>query len=279
MHPVFWSRKVSDAKLRHGRTIETGVRRTKGVGTGTDFLQLRDYTPDDQFNRIDWAATGRRGRLVVRTYQPEQNQNVVVVLDSGRLMAANVADAPRFEHAVDAARALATITTALGDKIGLITFDDGVHTVLRPERSRSQPTRLVDALFDIHPQLVESDYLEAFSEVVALVRRRSLLVLLTELSPAADTTGLFDALPILTRRHRVLIACIKDPDLTQWAGARPDDVGEAFRSAAAADALRARRDRLARARRLGAGVVDTEPHRLAGELADAYLSIKSQGSL
>ena len=104
-------------------------------------------------------------------------------------------------------------------------------------------------------------------------------MLLTELSPAAEATGLFDAIPILTRRHRVLIACIRDPALATWADARPTNAAEAFRAAASADALRARRERLRRAHHLGATVIDTEPHRLAGALADAYLSIKSGGGV
>ena len=279
VHPVFASRAATELRLRQSRAVENGSRRTRGGGTGTEFLQLRDYSPDDQFSRIDWAATARRGRPVVRTYHREQNQTVVVVLDSGRMMAVNVDGTPRFEHAVDATRSLAALTSELGDRIGLITFDDRVATVLQPRCSASNR----------HGSSTRSSTCIRASSRATTARRsprcpccsgkRCLIVLLTELSPAADATGLFEAIPILTRRHRVLIGTIRDPAIPRWADERPADVAEAFRSAAAAHGLGARRERILHARRLGATVVDSEPGQLASALGDAYLSIKSDGSL
>lgn len=275
--PPFHGRKAAESRIRRARTLELGSRRSRGIGGGSEFEQLREYSQEDQFRHIDWGATARTGRPIVRVYQPEPNQSVIVLLDNGRLMAGNVGGIPRLEHGIDATRTLATVAVALGDRIGLVTFDQQSLAVVPPSSAATQVARLTNVMFDLFPALLESDYAEVFRSTVARFRRRSLLVLVTELTGASAHDSLFPALPTLVRHHHVLIACVRDPELTAWADEAAPDAETAFRAGAAAAALREREAVLTRARALGAKVVDAEPGDLPGMVADAYVNWKIRG--
>jgi len=277
VHPRFVSRKVAESRIRRARTLELGSRTSRGLGGGSEFEQLREYSQEDQFRHIDWGATARTGRPIVRVYQPEPNQSVIVLLDNGRLMAGNVGGVPRLEHGIDATVALGTVAVALGDRVGLVTFDQRTVSVVPPQSSTKQVARLTDAMFDLFPALLESDYHEVFRSTVARFRRRSLLVVVTELTGAAARASLFPSLPTLVRHHSVLVACVRDPELTAWADGPIEDVDAAFRAGAAAAELRERAALLTHVRALGAGVIDAEPGDLPGQLADAYINWKIRG--
>lgn len=279
VHPPFRSKQEAELKINKARLLEVGLRSAQGRGGGTEFEQLRDYSPDDEFRRIDWSATARAGKAIVRTYRAERNQTVMVLLDSGRLMAARVEEVPRVEHAMDAALLLATVATRLGDKYGMVTFDGKVRTILEPSKSRRQVGRVTETVFDLEPALVESDYRGAFTEVVSRYRRRVLIVLLTELNEQASLEFLLPALPLVARSHIVVIGSVRDPEVERWATAPVVDSEAAFRRAAALSALGERASLAARFRSLGVSVVDAGPGRLAPELADTYLKLKATGRL
>jgi uncharacterized protein (DUF58 family) len=279
VHPAFPSREEAELRVTKARILEVGLRSAKGRGGGTEFDQLRDYGVDDEVRRIDWAATARAGKAMVRTYRAERNQNVLLLLDNGRVMAGQVADVPRVEHAMDALMCLTTVATRLGDRCGLVAFDRSVRAVLPARAGRDQLGRVAEAMFDLEPALVESDYRGAFTHALARFRRRSLIVLFTDLVEQAVGESLLPALPLLVRHHIVLIAAVRDPDVTAWATAPPGDASDAYRSAAAALALAERERATARLRGLGAVVVDALPGRLAPQLADTYLDLKAGGRL
>ena len=279
VHPPFKSQKEAELRIRKARLLEIGLRSAQGRGGGTEFEQLREYGPDDEIRRVDWAATARAGKAIVRTYRAERNQTVMVLLDNGRLMAARVADVPRLEHAMDAALLLTTVATRLGDKAGLVVFDADVRAVLEPSHARMQPGLVTELLFDLQSELVEPDYRSAFASVVARYRRRVLLVLLTELSEQAAGEFLLPALPLITRSHVVVIGAVRDPEVEAWARAPVVESEDAFRRAAAISALTERQRLTAKLRSLGVTVVDAEPGKLAPELADAYLKLKATGTL
>ena len=132
VHPPFRSKDEAEIKIRRGRILEVGLRSARGLGGGTEFEQLREYGPDDEFRRIDWTATARTGKAIVRTYRAERNQSVLVMLDNGRVMAGRVDGVPRVEHAMDAAMMLTAVATRLGDKCGLVAFDRPVRAVVPP---------------------------------------------------------------------------------------------------------------------------------------------------
>ncbi len=277
--PVFRSRKEAELRVERAQLLEIGLRSARGRGGGTEFDSLRDYSVDDDVRRIDWAATARSRHAIVRTYRAERNQQVVVLLDNGRVMAGQVGGVPRIEWAMDAAMALTTVATRLGDRCGLVTFDRAVRAVVPPGQGSSQLGRVTDALYDLDPQLVESDYRGAFAATVARFRRRALLVLVTELAEEAMTETLVPALPLLLARHLVVVASVADPDVTRWAAAAPADATSAYRTAAAVAALGRRSRAAALLEGLGASVVDAPPDALAARLADAYLRVKADGRL
>jgi uncharacterized protein (DUF58 family) len=285
VHPVFHSRAEAELQIRRARVMELGTRSARGSGGGTEFEQLREYGQDDEFRHIDWTATARAGRTIVRTYRAERNQTVVVMLDNGRTMASRVAGMPRVEHAMDAAMMLAAVATGLGDRCGLVAFDSRVRAVVPAARRQDQVGRVAEAMYSLEPELSESDHAGAFAEVVSRFRKRAMIVLLTDLVDGAVQDSLLPALPLLVRTHLVVVAGVRDPQLEQWATA-PVDGDElldadsaAYRRAAAISSLDQRRRTIAALRGRGVSVVDAAPGRLARELADVYLTVKNTGRL
>jgi uncharacterized protein (DUF58 family) len=279
VHPPFRSRDDAELAIRRGRILEVGLRSARGLGTGTEFEQLREYGPDDEFRRIDWTATARAGRPIVRTFRAERNQTVVAVLDTGRVTAGRVAGVPRLEHAVDAVTALGEVATRLGDRCGLVAFGRGIRAEVPPARRRDQVGRLTEAMYALEPELSESDYPTAFRHVLVRYRRRAMLVVLSDLLEPAVEDSLLPALPLVTRTHLVVVAGVRDPEVEAWAHGPADDPESVHRRAAATTALADRRRTAARLRGLGVTVVDAAPGHLARELAEAYLLAKQTGRL
>ena len=279
VYPPFKSRDEAELRIRKARILEVGLRSARGVGGGTEFEQLREYTPDDEFRRVDWAASGRAGKTIVRTYRPERNQTVIVLLDNGRLMAARIDDVPKIEHAMDAVIMLGHVATRLGDKVGMVTFDAVVRTIVPPARHHDQTSRLTEAMYALEPALSESDYRGAFSATLSRFRRRSLIIVLSDLVEEAVGESLLPALPLILRNHVVVVAAVRDPEVVGWAAEVPADPEAAYRKSAAVAALAERDRTISRLRGLGVTVVDAPPGRLAPQLTDTYLSIKSTGRL
>jgi uncharacterized protein (DUF58 family) len=279
VYPPFDSRDEAELRVNKARILEVGLRSAQGRGGGTEFDSLREYGVDDEFRRIDWAATARSGKPIVRTYRAERNQTVLLLLDAGRTMAGRVADVPRLDHAMDAVMLLTSLATRLGDRAGLVAFDREVRAVVGPGHARDQLSRVTEAMYQLQPLLVESDYRGAFAETLARFRRRAMLVVLTELAEQAVAETLLPALPLIARDHLVVVASVADPEVRGWALATPVEPGAAYRKAAAVAALADRRRTVARLRGLGAVVVDAPPGRLAPDLADAYLRVKATGRL
>ena len=279
VHPTFRSRRATELRITRGRILEAGIRSARALGRGTDFEQLREYAPDDEFRRIDWGATARRGTPIVRTYREERNQTVHVLLDSGRTMAGLVGDVPRLDHAMDAVLALGTAATRLGDKVGLLAYSSRLRAEVAPDGRQGQVTALAEAMFALEPELAEADHELAITHTIARHRRRSLLVVLTELSGDALTELLVPSLPLLLRHHVVVVAATRDPDVERWRTDAPDDVDAVYRAAGAVTVARARDRTAALLQRLGAIVVDAPEGDLAVRVVDAYLGVKATGRL
>ena len=295
--PAFPSQRRIQSRIARARLAEAGERTARSRGGGTEFEGLRDYTVDDEFRRIDWAATARSRVPVVRTYRAEEHQTVLVLVDAGRTMAGRVrgtppaeaggqpgeagelGDVPRLDFAMDAALGLTMVATGLGDRAGLVAFDENVRAVVPPRGRHGQLAIISEALADVQPRLVEADYAGAFLTALSRFRRRALIVVLTDLSPGSAEQTLLPALGLVTRRHEVLIASTVDPEVTQWATGRPTEAAAAFRAAAATESLAHRRRIARRLRTAGAGVVEAPPADLAAALTDAYLHLKGSGRL
>lgn len=279
VYPPFRSRDEAELRINKARILEVGLRSAQGLGGGTEFDHLREYSVDDEFRRIDWAATARTDKAIVRTYRAERNQTVITLLDNGRVMAGRVDDFPRVELAMDAVMTLTAVATRLGDRAGLVAFDREVRAVVQPGHGRDQLGRVTEAMYDLEPALAESDYRSAFTHTLARFRRRAMLVILTDLVEQAVGEALLPAMSMIARNHLVVVASVQDPEVVRWADASPTDASSSYRKAAAVAALEERRRTAARLRGMGATVVDEAPLKMAPRLADAYLQVKATGRL
>lgn len=276
--PAYPSRELMRTRMKI--PLETGIRSVRTRGTGTDFDQLREYRPGDDIRRVDWAATARQPRAIVRDYRAERNQHVVALLDNGRVMAGTVGDSPRVEHAMDAVLGLTQVASGLGDNVGLVTFDNQVRGIVPASNSKAQFARVTEAMYLLDTQYDESAYRTAFTTAASRFRRRSLFVVFTDLVEAVVADSLLPALAALTRTHLVMVAAVRDPDVAAWATtAQHGGVDTAFRSAAAVASLDARDRAIARLHAAGAIVVDAKPGELATEVVDRYLELKAKGRL
>lgn len=270
--PPFPSRRHLPSRLERLRELD-GRRAVMVRGAGTEFDSLREYVVGDDVRSIDWRATARSPEVVVRTWRPERDRHVLVVLDTGRTSAGRVGDAPRLDAAMDATLLLAALASRAGDRVDMIAYDRRLRAAASGELSA-----LVDAMAPLEPELVESDAGGMVAEVLRRTRRRSLVVLITGLDAAALEPGLLPLLPSLTGRHRLLLAAVSDPRITEMAHGRGD--AEAVYEAAAAErALAERRRVTALLNRRGVEVVDAVPDELPPALADRYLALKAAGRL
>jgi uncharacterized protein (DUF58 family) len=256
--------------VREGRFRDPGVRTRGPVGLGTEFERVRDYLPDDDIRQVNWRATARAGRPMSNQHRVEQDQEVVVVLDVGRLMAAPLGDRTRCDEALDAATALALVADELGDRCGALAFDDAVRRRVRPGRATGND--VVRALFDLEPSERDADYELAFRTVGG--GKRALMVVLTDLLDESAARALVDAVPVLVRRHAVLVASARDPEVEALAAGDDPLVAVAAR-----DLLAARSRAAALVRGAGAQVIEAEPGTLSAACVRAYLHAKSRRRL
>lgn len=275
--PPFLSRKHLPEKLALLRQLD-GQHRSLIRGQGSEFDSLREYVIGDDVRSIDWRSSARRSDVVVRTWRPERDRRVLVVLDTGRTSAGRVAGLPRLDAAMDATLLLAALAVRAGDRVDLLAVDRHVRTrIVGASRAEVLPL-ITDALAVLEPELTETDGGLLATTVLAVARRRCLLVLLTDLNPAALETGLLPVLPRLASRHQILVAATADPRLTELTAGRADPA--AVYAAAAAERAVAERSRAAgQLARLGVEVIEAPPDRLAPALADAYLALKRAGRL
>ena len=267
------------ARLEKARQLHVGQRSSAARGGGSDFDSLREYHPDDEYRRINWIATARAGKPITNTYRDERDQHIVLLMDAGRSMAASVGGITRFERAIDAGFALAELAASAGDRVGMVAFGDRILAALGSRGGREQPRRMLELLFDLEPVLAAPDYRTAFASTLGRQRRRSLIVLLTELTDAAAMEPLLSAVPALRARHLVVVGAIRDPELSRLAVEPAADSAQAYARSAAAEWSWAREDAARRLRSLGVGVEDRDPGDLTAALADRYLSIKAAGTL
>lgn len=287
--PPFLSRKHLPSRLARLRELE-GLTPVLIRGQGTEFDSLREYVVGDDVRSIDWRATARRADVVVRTWRPERDRRVVIVLDTGRTSAGRVGvdptqaaaedrgGWPRLDWSMDAALLLAALASRAGDHVDFLAHDRVTRAGVFHAARTDLLARLVDAMAPLEPALVESDPRAMATAIQRRVRRRALVVLLTDLNASAIDEGLMTVLPALTAKHRVLLAAVSDPRVDALAGGRSDAVA-VYDAAAAERARNDRRDIAARLRRHGVDVVDAAPEDLAPALADHYLAMKAAGRL
>ena len=277
VQPPFTSRKFLPEKLDKLRQLDGQlVARTRGQGT--EFDSLREYVVGDDVRSIDWRATARKADVVVRTWRPERDRRLLVVLDTGRTSAARIGDVPRLDLALDAALLLGALASRAGDRVDVLAIDREVRGTVEGVGREELLGRMVDTMALLEPALVETDNRRLVAEVLRRSRRRSLVVLFTALDAAPLREGLLPVLPSLTSRHTVVLASVGDTRLSELAAGR-SDVDAVYAAAAAEKAQADRRALTAELRLRGVEVIDAPPDVFASKVADAYLSLKAAGRL
>lgn len=261
---------------RTNRLSLIGVRRTRHIGQDSDFERLRDYSRDDNYRHIDWRSTARRRKLTVRQYQSDQSQRVIFLLDCGRMMTNTRDGYSLLDHALNASLMMAYVALAQGDAVGMLCFSDQIHSYIPPRGGSSQMNRLIQAGFDQFPRLVESRYDQAFLYLSGRCKRRSLVVLTTNVIDEVNAAAVVDYLSNLSGRHLPLGVLLRDREMFDAADSPSEEPFQMYRAAAAADILLWRDQVLKDLEHRGVLVVDAFPDELTAPLVNQYLDVKAK---
>src|SRR5437016_1088878 len=272
-------------RVRLRASVARAARRQQGVtpirqlGEGRLFESLREWVPGDDLRHIDWKATAKRRKVITRQYEAERRQQVLLVLDTGRLLTAEIAGVSRLDYVVQAALELAYVAAQHDDNVGVMAFADGVQHFVAPQRGRLGLKRVLDVLAVVEATLIEPDYPGAFRYLAARNRKRALTVLFTDVIDRFASDALVANVASLRPRHLPLAVTLRNPEVNAVAVLRPNTTRDAFRKAAAEELLRAREEALGRMRRVGVLVLDVPPERAASAVVAKYLELKRRGRL
>jgi uncharacterized protein (DUF58 family) len=261
------------------RRREAGFRNVRRLGEGRMFESLKEWVPGEDTRLIDWKATGRRGKTMVRQYEDERRQQVLIVIDAGRMLTPEVDGRARLESVIEAALHLAHSAVDHDDNIGLMVFDDEVQHFVPPARGRRALHAVVDALAAIEGRLVEPNYPAAFAQLAIRNRKRALTVFFTDVIDRTASEALVGQLGTLRPRHLPLAVTLRDPSLERLATARPATIEAAYERAAAEELLQSREEALADMRRRGVLVLDVPPAGASAAVVEQYNRLKRRGTL
>ena len=276
VYPDLLAVRRYDWLVRAHRLEEMGFRRTRARGTGTDFESLREYVPDDEFRRIDWKATARRGRPFTREYEEEHSRTIMLLIDAGRMMSGEAEGLSKLDHAINAALMLAYVALRHDDAVGLIVFADTIRALLPPRKGQAHIQRVLEALHDIRPSLAEPNYRAAMYHLHDRARKRSLAVLFTDLVDEEASRRLIAHVAAAYPRHLPLVVTLSDPSLREAASAAPESVATMFERAVAAQVQMDREKALAALRARGAVVLDVPAAELTVSVVNRYLELKER---
>ena len=263
-----------DLLLRNNRLQELGLRNTRQYGEGTEYERLREYLPDDDFRRINWKATARRQRPVTVEYQTERSQNIIALVDVGRMMQSPVANMAKLDYVLNAVLLLGYVATGVGDKVGLLTFADDIQTYLNPRQGRGQFYRMLELLYGVEAQPVEPNYQRALNYLMLKQRKRALVLLFTDLSGGFSMQSLQAQVSLLAKKSLPLVVTISDPDVVAMARSRPQNSQAVYQQAAATRLLDERQLALDSLRRHGVQTLDVPANQLSISVINRYLQLK-----
>ena len=262
------------------RLRDAGIRTVRLRGEGTSFASLRAYAIGDDPRHIDWKATAKRRVLITREYAVEQGQTVMIIIDAGRMMTQMAGPLSRFEHVLASALTLADVAASGDDRVGLMIFDDEVRAFVPPIRGRAALPPIRDALVPARARLVEPDYAAAFRTLAARHRKRSLLVIFSDVIDRRASAALIAHTGRSAARHLPLIVALRNDQLVGAAIAPPDaEAAALYETAAAEELVMAREEALHGMRQMGIDVIDTSPRVMTASVINRYLEIKARASL
>lgn len=264
---------------RTDRLNLVGVRRVRRIGMEHDFERLRDYTIDDNYKFIDWRSTARRQKLTVKDFQTSQSQRLIFLVDCGRMMTNEAAGLSLLDHGFNALLMLAHVALSRNDAVGMITFSDRVHGFVPPRSGMSQMNRLLHSAFDRFPRLVESRYDEAFHYLGSRCRKRSLVVLVTNVIDEVNAMRIEAYLSNLAGRHLPMGVLLRDHHLFDPVEGEDAEKADVFEAGAAAHILSWRRQVIRDLESKGVLSLDVFPEQMTAPLVNRYLEIKARNLL
>jgi uncharacterized protein (DUF58 family) len=279
VYPNLRRAREAELKALGARSLVASHRKSSWRGEGREFESLRDYVRGDEMRHISWTATARRGRLTTRQYQIERDQNVLIALDAGRLMTARIENETKLDSAVHATLALMSAAARAGDNSGLVIFGRRIKSYLPPGRGREQMDAALEALYPIEPEMIEPSYARAFEFVAMNAKRRSLVVLLTDLVDEEGSRELLTSLRLLRPRHLPLVVTIADRDLKSVVRDAPEDLKDLFTQSVAEEIIHHREAALRLVESQGGLALDVTAAALAPALLEKYLQVKERGLL
>lgn len=248
-------------------------------GEGRDFESMRDYVRGDELRHISWTATARRSKLTTRQYQIERDQTILIAIDAGRLMTGRIELETKFDTAIHAALALMSAAARGGDNCGLLVFGRKVKKFLPPQKGIAHIDAVLEALHDLEPELIEPSYSRAFQFISANSKKRSFVVILTDLVDKESSKELIASLKLLRPRHLPLVVTIGDRDLNRTVSDKPIEIKDVFTQSAAEEIIHQRETALRAVETLGGLALDVTTNSLAPRLLETYLKVKERGLL
>jgi uncharacterized protein (DUF58 family) len=264
---------------QQGRLREVGVRISKMRGLGTEFESLREYAEGDDYRKVDWSATARRGKLIVRQYEVERNQAVMICVDCGRHMLAEVGGVRKLDLVLDAILMLIQSAIAAGDNVGFLAYGADVITYVPPKKGQRQLGVILNAMYGLVAEPLESDPVRAFGYLAARHKRRSLMVNFTGLEDRDMARDIVQSFGSMARSHLALLVNIADPRFREILRKEPESHEDLFRFASAHFLTDERRQAASMLQSSHLNVLDSEPQDLAKDLVSYYLDVKSKGRL
>ncbi len=278
VYPNLMAVRQYEVAIRQGRQME-GLKRARLRGAGTEFESLREYQDGDEFRAINWPASARRGGLVTNLYQVDRSQPIMLLIDAGRLMIPHIRGLSRLDYVLNAAMLLATVAAERGDQVGMMLFGGEVKAFVPPRKGRRQVMAMQESIYDVQPEQVEPDYGRMLAWFRTRHRKRSLVVLFTDLIDPEINRGLTAHLSSMAARHLVLVVTLTDPALLELSRCMPSDTQQAYEKATALEVLAQRAETRARLQRSGVLVIDVPPASFSTAVVNQYLQIKEQGRL
>ncbi|KAB2878311.1 DUF58 domain-containing protein [bacterium] len=279
VYPNFKAIKKFELTALRGKWMQSGTRPVRQFGQGTEYESLREYSPDDEYRNINWNASARMAKLITTQYQVERSQNVMILIDAGRLMGGVSMGLSKLDHAINAALVLSDIAIKKNDNVGILVFSKTVQSFLAPKKTRTQLSFIAERLYNVKSELVESDYASAFEYLRQKHKRRSLIVMFTEFLDRYSSQILIHNVSVMYPKHLPLCVLMKDHSLNMIVNQAIESKDDVYQKAAAAELLEEREQAIAFVRSHGAIVLDVLPENLSSEVINKYIEIKNKNRL
>ena len=294
VYPNLQAVRQYELLVKRGMLHQIGLKTSRQFGEGTEMERLREYSPDDDFRRIDWNASARQRKPIVREFETERSQDVVVMLDTGRLMASPIlletstlhaTESPtqkamhKLDYAINTTLMTAYVSMLKGDKVGLIAFADTVHQYLAPKPGKKQFLTMLETIYALPVHPVEPNFAEAFKYLASKQRKRALIILFTDILDSDSAEGIAAYVSQLSRHHLVVCVTLTDSGIVELAEQGAKDSKSVYQKAIAERLLQEKHTMLEVLRRQGVITIDVPAHQLTMAVVNKYLELKAKSRI